>query len=377
MRWRGAVVLAAGLLGCSSPTTLMVAVTSADRVPPTALTVSVYDAYGALALHRPGTTTLPGTVVVELPDRATALRLVVDGNGTPASTGGTRVSSVVGRQVRATIALSSATADADADGVPDDLDNCPQVANPDQADANGDGRGDACDGNAPPGSCAAATSVPFCDDFESGPTLSTTRWRADRSDPAVIEINHDARFVHRGTQSAHLRSAPVAAGASAGVDISEVATFPAFARANTFWVRAWIWLPQPPAGSNDVRILVADNAASTVGIGVSVSPQNAAVASWAPAGGALVRSSAPPGFGEWTCYVWRVDVSPSSATGRLSLSGVNVPTIPPVNAQTQPPSNLDELGIGLFFGNPSSAQPAFDMYLDDVLLDINPITCDQ
>jgi acetyltransferase-like isoleucine patch superfamily enzyme len=34
--------------------------------------------------------------------------------------------------------------DADSDGVADDVDNCPTVANPDQADLNGDGRGDAC-----------------------------------------------------------------------------------------------------------------------------------------------------------------------------------------------------------------------------------------
>ncbi len=35
--------------------------------------------------------------------------------------------------------------DADGDGVPDGLDNCPQVANADQADSNGNTIGDACD----------------------------------------------------------------------------------------------------------------------------------------------------------------------------------------------------------------------------------------
>ncbi len=38
-----------------------------------------------------------------------------------------------------------ATDDRDADGIPDEDDNCPDVRNSDQADADGDGLGDACD----------------------------------------------------------------------------------------------------------------------------------------------------------------------------------------------------------------------------------------
>jgi YVTN family beta-propeller protein len=41
-------------------------------------------------------------------------------------------------------------ADSDNDGVPNSVDNCPLIANPDQADSNHNGRGDACEG-LPPG----------------------------------------------------------------------------------------------------------------------------------------------------------------------------------------------------------------------------------
>lgn len=79
--------------------------------------------------------TVDGCVLVE----------TLDANGQP--TTGTpailRFSNVVGHF--STWAVAIVVPDTDGDGVPDADDNCPQTANPDQADTDNDGTGDACE----------------------------------------------------------------------------------------------------------------------------------------------------------------------------------------------------------------------------------------
>jgi len=56
--------------------------------------------------------------------------------------------------------------DTDGDGVCDAIDNCPSVVNPDQADQDGDGLGDACPSDANP-DCACITGIVGCYTFNN------------------------------------------------------------------------------------------------------------------------------------------------------------------------------------------------------------------
>jgi hypothetical protein len=49
--------------------------------------------------------------------------------------------------------------DRDHDGIPDNVDNCPDTPNPDQTDTDGDGIGDACDEGSDPGAAHCTEAI--------------------------------------------------------------------------------------------------------------------------------------------------------------------------------------------------------------------------
>jgi hypothetical protein len=143
-----AVVAACG--GCSAiPSSIFVSITVVDGTPaPGRLSLAVYDATHALLRDRVLTPPqLPNSVIVTVPTPAVddpAVRLALTGLDEPVARGWNRVNVRPGAQVRVEIALDRTTMDRDGDGVPDAIDDCPMVADPDQVAAAGQIIGDAC-----------------------------------------------------------------------------------------------------------------------------------------------------------------------------------------------------------------------------------------
>lgn len=143
------------LVGCSDgPTSLLLTVTDPTAATIEPIAVSVFDPRGALPLQNgvplqaysfPG----PGKIVIGGLEGGTKLRVLARRVSTPSISATGRVQTRSGEQVTLTLALADqSSADRDGDGIPDDIDNCPDVANETQADGDGNGTGEACEGAA-------------------------------------------------------------------------------------------------------------------------------------------------------------------------------------------------------------------------------------
>jgi hypothetical protein len=157
-RWLTASLLV-GALGCGA-TSARVSVDLATGPAPAQLRISAYDRFGPLLLDDNKMSALPTAFTALLPDLSQHVRVVVDGGQVIGATG---IDTQAHAQVSANVALAppasdDAHLDSDGDGIPDTVDNCPRVANPDQRAMAGGPIGDACLGADPN---AAAVWRPF------------------------------------------------------------------------------------------------------------------------------------------------------------------------------------------------------------------------
>ncbi|MFN3201081.1 MAG: thrombospondin type 3 repeat-containing protein, partial [Bradymonadia bacterium] len=84
-------------------------------------------------------------------------------------------------QIREVMFFANANPDADGDGVNDDVDNCPNGANADQADGDADGLGDVCDA-CPADAANDVDGDGVCGDVDNCPTIANGDQTDDNGD---------------------------------------------------------------------------------------------------------------------------------------------------------------------------------------------------
>lgn len=202
-----------------------------------------------------------------------------------------------------------------------------------------------------------------CDDFERSNIGSG--W------DALGAVAIDTTFAHSGTSSVHMHIEPISAGGSIEARLANPTIL---ATQGALWIRAWIKLGSLPAGSNHMEIMCADQTTSPFN-GDCVFLYSNQTTLYTQFTSLTELGSAPPVL-PWFCFVWKLVRSPT--TGSMHLTSDVIADIDMPSQQTDSAVNpIDVLVIGPNFspGNVPNAQPALEVWIDDVIVSTSPVSC--
>jgi hypothetical protein len=387
-------MLAALLLcgGCNgAPTTVVVELSLASgESTPLDLALEIFDSHGPRVRdHVLPSNQLPGTLIVSgLPAVAERLRLVARGGKL---LGATATNTRPHQEVRVQIALSSATGDLDSDGVPDLIDDCPDASNPDQADADGDGVGDACsstldlhasedlvdlgavdlagvdllrpDGGADLAVPSCPTDVALCENFESG-SAATPPWMIDEQTSAV-RVQTDKP--HRGSYALHVHSNAADAGVTIEGMIRETATFAA-GQPPFMAVRLYLWLP--PVAPSFTLVQASEHVSPYDDLELNV--DNGVMSYWNGVIDQYTVGKQVPSS-QWLCVEWWVSTSPGEM--RAFVDGSEITQLHVTQSTTPATGPLAELAFGIDVYQPAQPVNPYDVWIDDIIVDTKAIGC--
>ncbi len=413
-------------VGCGgAEQALVVDVDNGEKTAPAAVTVSVFNAYGLMGRssfdhpHLPGRLTIAG-----MPATPQAVR-VAAAAADPLLLAGVRFDYFPLTNVTQTLTLQSDTLDSDGDGVPDIVDDCPTVPDPDQQNSDGQGGGDACSGDgggfdlAPPppgdqsvvpveqdlsvitvkpGDDLATTLNPpppqdmakapivvdmakfvgvdlltppsddmanipiVADGFENGITGAT--WTTYQTNGFVSTTPN---YIHRGNYSLHAEVNSISSGGSATGQVVETIAVPL----PDLYVRVFAYVLSgfDPAS---VTILTVEQAASPhKAINLNLVGGSFATTNSVSTSTTTTTATTPTmPTNQWVCLEWHIH-SATDGFAKAYVNGAEVSALTFVEPLAPSPA-FSAVGIGLA-GTAASAE--HDIYLDDFAVDKYPIGC--
>jgi hypothetical protein len=387
------------LSGCgdSATSVLVDARVAAGEPAPTSLSLSVFDVHGALVRdHALSASKLPGTLIIAgMPARD--LRVVLLGGG-PREEAAAKVTTVAGAEVHAQLVLSSATADADGDGVPDAVDNCPGTPNADQKDSDGDGVGDACPGvdggadagmdlggdlNVAPsdgGPSLCPGSFVVCESFENGLSgfwvTSETRSPDDGGPPPSVAV--ETGRAYRGTHALHIHVPSLDPSTYYQALLGESTRTPA----GSYFVRAFVFFDNNNQ-FNSGQFMAAGAIVDPYGaMNLRISDSGGFLGwyNWSDPYGPRFDSTTPIPLGRWACLEWEVDggaTNGDAGTGKMRvwIDSVEVPEFHLDNLWSQP------FFYNVLFGYDNDtygmSKSPTDLWFDELVIDTARVGCNR
>jgi hypothetical protein len=226
------------------------------------------------------------------------------------------------------------------------------------SDARIDGvTGDGSD--APRGACP--TGVDICETFENG---MLPLWMSGGS------VAIDPTVAHRGSASLHAHLNALAVDVGGHATLTEVQTF---ATSAPFWVRAWVNIGALPAAGNHLEIMSAEQT-QTPSLGDYVFFEADKVDVYSQFTDGIQGTATGAATNAWICLVWHV--VPATSAGELVLTG-DIATPLTYTGATDGTPKIAQIVIGLQFAgsNVTVAQPALDMWIDDIIINHAAVSC--
>jgi hypothetical protein len=399
-RWRLLAITLLGTAlvtpsGCiSGETDLILDVLLAPNVaPPAKLDVALFDEHGVIA-RKAGIAvpSFPAALLVQnLGDEPRNLRAVAVANGQNVVAASVRLVLAPSEVSHAQLVLAAGFSDDDGDSVPNDLDNCPTVANSDQADHDGNGVGDACSGisidmstpsdlsgtdlsGQAPG-CSAAGAVRLCEDFETG--APATYWTKSTTNGTLAV---DSTHAHSGSYALHLHvNATNGTQSSAGALLSQSTTFSASdPTTGDLWVRAYYYFDMDAVPKQPVLFWLGTDSApyGFVTFQLDEGAPTTFDAYQSTGTSYLKSNSVQVPVRRWTCLMLHV-VQAQSGSVHMFVDGKEV-TDAVLMATTTSTAPVRSLEISFSYPTAVSVptSPPLDVWVDDIVFDRNAIGCD-
>ena len=232
----------------------------------------------------------------------------------------------------------------------------------DDAGAAGDGpSSSAC-------SCASTPGAVVCEDFESSPSAI---WSALGDGPTP-----DPPRAHCGSAAIHLHAPQLNVGDAFVTGLTETATFANPKLTQGFFARAWVFLPSASklASLNYVALFEARQTTDPyLGVGAQLVPDGAALSDWTIDPNPFEKTAGAVPRDAWTCIEWQVSYSPTNGTTKLWVGDGDAISIDATDTQPSPPYGA--MIVGLYFGPIKTAQPAIDVWVDDLVIGPQRIGC--
>lgn len=204
-------------------------------------------------------------------------------------------------------------------------------------------------------------SALFCDGFESG-SLST--WWELFTDSGVAEVVADP--VYRGSGALGSRTS-VTGDRTASItrDFGTHST-------GQIYARAYIYVPSSVSVSGLSLLIIGEDADPWHHIGFEIAPDDRAKI-WFDEDQVQYFGSTPVPRDSWFCVQLRIDIANMNGEVECSIDGESVMTVG--GRDTLPSAGYGLLNVGVAFAVP--AQEPTTVFVDEVVLDTQPIPCDS